>query len=535
MPPHAAPPPLLSVALSVYNGERHLREQLDSVLAQEEVRLEIVAVDDGSTDGSVALLHEYAARDPRIQVHVNPRNLGHLRSFERAMSLCSGDFIAPCDQDDIWHPQKLARLLAAIGDADLAYCDSEYIDGAGVPLHRRISEDLPMHAGLDPLRYVFQNTVSGHACLVRRKLLDRAGPAPALLYHDWWLAMCAAAHAGVVYVDEPLVRFRRHDSAFSPLGKKREATRRLGKQERRARDPGSANRKWIAERLYVSRMLGETDWRGSAAARDWFKALQLAVGGRSGIADAGDVARPHVGAAVGSAGLDQRAALLPALPTQDPAQQTRTGTVDAAVPRLSTHRRCLVQPRPNQRRGSSSLNARSALLRRRPGCRRPRHSGASHWRRGLSRMASRMSASSAVHVGQMPARVGGVRLGQIRARRDAALLVGGDVAVHRQHAAVAALIAVVIVAAAVEHPVAEVAVVAAVAEQRLRQAAAFAQQRRAQGQHVVLDDALQRRQFRQQRAAHRHRRAEHGGELAAAQQPALVDARSGVPRTHFAR
>lgn len=282
MPPNQVPQPLISVALSVYNGERHLREQLDSVLAQKEVQLEIIAVDDGSSDGSVALLREYAKRDPRIHVHVNPHNLGHLRSFERVMSLCGGEFIAPCDQDDIWHPQKLARLADAIGDADLAYCDSEYIDEQGQSLRRRISQDLSMHAGIDPLRYVFQNTVSGHACLLRRKLLQRAGPAPALLYHDWWLAMCAAAHAGVVYVDAPLVQFRRHVSAFSPLGKKREAKARLSKKERRARVSGCANRKWIAERLYVARMLGETDWRGSAAARDWFAALQLAIAGNTG-------------------------------------------------------------------------------------------------------------------------------------------------------------------------------------------------------------------------------------------------------------
>lgn len=275
------PQPLISVALSVYNGERHLRQQLESVLAQEDVQLEIMAVDDGSSDGSVALLREYARRDPRIQVQVNPHNLGHLRSFERAMSLCGGEFIAPCDQDDVWHPQKLARLAAAIGDADLAYCDSEYIDEQGQPLHRRISQDLSMHSGMDPLRYVFQNTVSGHACLLRRKLLERAGPAPTLLYHDWWLAMCAAAHAGVVYVDAPLVRFRRHVSAFSPLGKKREAKkRRQPKQERRLEaHRGSGNRRWLAERLYLADALATTDWRGHDAARDWAAGLRAAIEG----------------------------------------------------------------------------------------------------------------------------------------------------------------------------------------------------------------------------------------------------------------
>ena len=133
----AAAQPLVSVALCVYNGERYLREQLDSILAQEGVRIEVVAVDDVSSDGSLALLQEYAAEDPRIRVVANDRNLGHLCSFDRAMSLCSAALIAPSDQDDIWHPQKLQRLLAAIGDADLAYCDSEYIDGDGHAARRQ--------------------------------------------------------------------------------------------------------------------------------------------------------------------------------------------------------------------------------------------------------------------------------------------------------------------------------------------------------------------------------------------------------------
>lgn len=277
--------PLVSVALCVYNGEHYLREQLDSILAQEGVRIEVVAVDDRSTDGSVGLLHQYAARDPRIQVHGNDTNLGHLRSFDRAMSLCSGAYIAPSDQDDIWHPRKLQRLLAAIGDHDLAYCDSEYINGEGQRLGRNISDDLTMHAGRDPLRFVFHNTVSGHALLVRREVFAAARPFPALLYHDWWLALRAAAGHGVTYVDAPLVQFRRHDTACSPLGKKREAMNRQGKRGRvRADDTGRAwrNRKWLEELLYVTEAVAATGWQGSIAARQWHDALRSAIDGHSG-------------------------------------------------------------------------------------------------------------------------------------------------------------------------------------------------------------------------------------------------------------
>ena len=278
--------PLISGALCTYNGERYLREQLDSILAQEDVRIEVVVVDDCSTDGTRALLQEYAARDARFRVFENEANLGHLRSFEKCMGLCAGPLIAPSDQDDVWHPRKLRRLLDALGDADLAYCDSEYIDSEGRSLGRSISDDLDaMHSGRDPLCYVFQNTVSGHALLVRREVFDACLPFPELLYHDWWLAMCAAARNGVVYVDAPLVRFRRHGDACSPLGKKKLLSRRERRAARKAAGvpkdwfPDSPDRRWIEERLYLLHALGATQWRGSAQARSLEDALRHADGG----------------------------------------------------------------------------------------------------------------------------------------------------------------------------------------------------------------------------------------------------------------
>lgn len=218
---HSPPPsqPLISVAISVYNGARFLRPQMDSILAQQDVRIEVVAVDDGSSDESLEILHAYAARDPRVRVHANPENLGPTRSFEHAMSLCGGEFLAPSDQDDIWHPTKLSRLLAAIDGHDMAYCDSLYIDDEGTPTGRRVSDDIEMLHGANPMQFVFANSASGHAMLLRRELFARACPLAPALYYDWQLALYAAASEGIVYVDEALVQFRRHEQAFSAIGK----------------------------------------------------------------------------------------------------------------------------------------------------------------------------------------------------------------------------------------------------------------------------------------------------------------------------
>jgi|SRR4249919_3936144 len=276
--PQAPALPRVSVALCVYNGARYLPAQLDSLLAQQDVDFEVVAIDDQSTDGSLTILRDYARRDPRIRVHANFTNLGHLRSFVNCMALCTSELIAPCDQDDVWHPRKLATLAHAIGDADLAYCDSAYIDHDGRPLGRRISEDLEaMHSGRDPLRYAFQNTVSGHAMLVRREVFDAALPFPAKLYHDWWLAIRAAAGNGVVYVDEPLVQFRRHMQACSPLGKDADTGMDEERARRHAASRASRNRKWLEQLMYVTGAIAETNWPQSAKAREWNRALQAGM------------------------------------------------------------------------------------------------------------------------------------------------------------------------------------------------------------------------------------------------------------------
>jgi len=268
----AQPMPLISVALATYNGARYLRAQIDSVLAQSDVVIEIVVVDDGSSDQTTAILAEYASRDSRLRWQRNERNLGPTATFERAMALCTGEYIAPCDQDDVWAPDKLARLHEAIGDSDLVYCDSEYIDADGNSLGRRVSAGSTMLAGKSPLTFLFANSVSGHACLLRRDLLEVSRPFPERAYHDWWLALCAAGRNGVRYLNEPLVSFRRHGAAFSPMGK----------SARTPRDSASS-RAWLDHRHSLMRGYALTGLRDFDAADALANAMERArAQGRSG-------------------------------------------------------------------------------------------------------------------------------------------------------------------------------------------------------------------------------------------------------------
>jgi glycosyltransferase involved in cell wall biosynthesis len=202
--------PLISIALCTYNGERYLREQLDSLLAQTYSNIEIVAVDDASTDRTVELLREYERRDARVRVTANPRNVGFARNFERAIALCKGSLIAPCDQDDIWLPGKLLALVRRLGRHSMVFCDSELIDAEGRSLGKRMSQFWTMQDLNDPAAFVFTNCVSGHAMLFRRDLLDVQPQLPAGLFHDWWLAVLATANGGISYCPERLVLYRQH-------------------------------------------------------------------------------------------------------------------------------------------------------------------------------------------------------------------------------------------------------------------------------------------------------------------------------------
>jgi glycosyltransferase involved in cell wall biosynthesis len=228
--------PLISIALCTFNGQAYLAEQLASLTRQTWSRLEIIAVDDHSSDATLPMLHAAAAQDARIRVYRNDSNLGFAASFCKALSLCRGELIAPCDQDDVWHEDKLTRLQLRLGGHLMVYCDSELIDQQGVPLNQRISERLAMYEGSDPRAFTFWNCISGHAMLFPARLLQRALPMPAVRFHDWWLAFVAAGTGSIAYVEEPLVRYRQHGRSQTDVARRKKETRDTQRQYRQRAD-----------------------------------------------------------------------------------------------------------------------------------------------------------------------------------------------------------------------------------------------------------------------------------------------------------
>jgi hypothetical protein len=141
--------------------------------------------------------------------------VGAWRAFERCYARVGPEaaFVAPCDQDDVWHPGKLAALEAAMAPGvALAFCDLRIVDGDGAVLSPTYWTDRV--ATWDDLgAELSTNVVTGAACLVRREVLDVALPFPQELagsFHDHWLAVCALAVGRLAYVDQALVDYVQH-------------------------------------------------------------------------------------------------------------------------------------------------------------------------------------------------------------------------------------------------------------------------------------------------------------------------------------
>jgi glycosyltransferase involved in cell wall biosynthesis len=204
--------PPISVVLCTYNGAKYIEAQLASILAQTYAVAEIIVVDDVSSDDTFAIVERAAARDSLIALSQNSFNIGFTSNFESALQMAKHDYIAISDQDDIWHEQKIEKMMAAFEpDAAAIYCDSVRFTKE-IPVNPTKNKSNRHVAGTEVRKLAMYNTVSGHALIIRKSLLTPALPIPSAVYYDWWLALQAVTKGGLQYLDEILVYQRAHDT-----------------------------------------------------------------------------------------------------------------------------------------------------------------------------------------------------------------------------------------------------------------------------------------------------------------------------------
>jgi len=261
-----------SIAMATFNGEAYIREQLNSLAGQLLLPYELIVCDDGSLDNTVSILQEFQKEAPfPVKIHRNPRRLGFADNFLKAASRCNGDWVAFCDQDDMWFPQKLLWVNGAIQNSQasdlvlITHCvqvvSEDFSPRDNCHSHRHRHRPNAIHTwspaalgGVSTLRSHKDRTIGpsshpgfwvlpGFTCVFRRELVtcfdwrvrprsyDGKDPPQG---HDRWICMLANALGSVHHIAKPLALYRRHDAALT----------------------GYYERKSLGERIALSRQAG---------------------------------------------------------------------------------------------------------------------------------------------------------------------------------------------------------------------------------------------------------------------------------------
>lgn len=217
----------LSIALCTYNGSSFLKEQLNSLARQTYKPMELVVCDDCSSDDTLCLVKEFAKNAPFVvRIIENKVSVGPVKNFSQAILACSEDYVALCDQDDVWLENKLELLLNKMMEIEahvgsnvplLVHSDLVVTDEKLQPVFFSMMEQQHIRNETDMQNaqrvLSIQNYVTGCTVLINRTLVESACPIPTnAVMHDWWLALIAASKGYIGFVEQPLVYYRQHKS-----------------------------------------------------------------------------------------------------------------------------------------------------------------------------------------------------------------------------------------------------------------------------------------------------------------------------------
>lgn len=206
--------PTISIAMATYNGAPFLKAQLESLAQQKRPPLELVVCDDQSTDATVSILENFEKTAPfAVRTTSNERRLGYKQNFMKAASLCKGDVIAFCDQDDIWEDNKLAVIASAFRDTkslvvshDFSVMFNDGRDGIPSYFDQLSRGGFSRAVGIKGCTMAFQKALIDHVGWPR----SQSGWA-----HDAWVALIGTALNRRTYIDQPLIRHRIHGNNTS--------------------------------------------------------------------------------------------------------------------------------------------------------------------------------------------------------------------------------------------------------------------------------------------------------------------------------
>ena len=208
---------MISVCIATYNGERYIRQQIESIVCQLNVDDEIIVSDDGSTDGTLDIVKGIG--DKRIKIIEGPGRKSPILNFECALKASKGDFIFLSDQDDIWKPDKVEICMKWLKTYHCVVSDAEVTDNRLKPLYPSLYDIMQVRQGRI-YNTIWKNGYTGCCMAFRRNVLEASLPFPKNIpMHDIWIGNVAAYKYNVIFIPDRLIHFRRHENTISCNGK----------------------------------------------------------------------------------------------------------------------------------------------------------------------------------------------------------------------------------------------------------------------------------------------------------------------------
>lgn len=209
----------IDVLMATYNGEKYLKEQIESVLNQTYKNIRLVISDDCSKDGTINILKQYE-NDERIEVHYHEKNQGYIKNFEYLLKQVKNNIYMLSDQDDVWMPEKIRKSYEKLikNDADMVFADLEVVDENLKTIYPSFNKFMLLEKKINKyinsykLNYLY-NCITGCTLMSKSKWIKEILPIPTdskYLIHDHWIGIIVALNGKVVYIPEKYIKYRQH-------------------------------------------------------------------------------------------------------------------------------------------------------------------------------------------------------------------------------------------------------------------------------------------------------------------------------------
>ena len=210
----------IDILLATYNGEKYLREQIDSILNQTYKNIRLIVSDDCSKDGTRKILKEYKNKDERIKVYYQEKNLGVVKNIEFLLGKVESPYYMLADQDDYWLPEKAEKSLETLknNNADLVFGDLQVVDENLNTMYESFNDYMLLSRKINKyidsykVNYLY-NCVTGCTVLAKKETIEKMLPLPTnskYLIHDHWIGLMSSLNGKLSYMPEKYIKYRQH-------------------------------------------------------------------------------------------------------------------------------------------------------------------------------------------------------------------------------------------------------------------------------------------------------------------------------------